>query len=82
MPNERVHLQWESGIDEGWNDIEIIFERLEDPETTLVRITESGWPPTPEGVTNCTGNSGGWANMADCLKCYLEHGINLREFMF
>ena len=78
-----IHLQWESGIEDGWTDIKIEFERLEtNPNQTLVRVTESGWPATPEGNKHCTGNCGGWSNMLACLKVYVETGKNLREFFF
>lgn len=78
-----IHLQWGSGIEDGWNDVKIEFERLEsNANQTLVRVTESGWPNTPEGVKNCSGNCGGWSNMLACLKVYVEYGKNLREFMF
>lgn len=82
VPNERIHLQWESGIEGGWNDVLITFEPLENPGQTLVRVTETGWPMTEKGIKNCTENAGGWANMATCLKFYVEHGTRLREFMF
>lgn len=81
-PNASIHLQWGSGIEDGWTDIHFTFESLEDGSSTLVRVTESGWPATEEGHKRCTENAGGWANMVDCLKCYVEHGFNLREFMF
>lgn len=82
VPNERFHLQWESGIDDGWNDVYITFEAAAKPEQTIVRITEGGWPWSEEGARRCMENAGGWANMATCLKVFVEHGIVLREEMF
>lgn len=82
-PEKLIHLQWGSAVGDELNDVKIEFERLEsNPNQTLVRVTESGWPNTPEGVKHCSGNCGGWSNMLACLKVYVEFGKNLREFMF
>ncbi|HCM72639.1 MAG TPA: SRPBCC domain-containing protein [Fimbriimonadaceae bacterium] len=81
-PNELIHLRWESCVADEWNDVKITFERLENDQQTLVRVTESGWPKTDQGIQGAIDNSGGWANAMTCLKAYCEHGIGLREFAF
>jgi uncharacterized protein YndB with AHSA1/START domain len=81
-PNRLIHLQWGSCIDGEWNDIKFTFEPEEEPDCTKITVTESGWPSSPEGIQGCVENSGGWANMIDSLKCYVERGFNLREYMF
>jgi uncharacterized protein YndB with AHSA1/START domain len=53
-----------------------------DDGSTLVRISESGWKETPEGLRSSYGNCSGWMHMLCCLKVYVEHGINLRAFFF
>lgn len=80
--NETICLKWGSAIEGEINDVEIVFEKLDNPNQTLVRVTESGWPRTEEGIQGCTGNCGGWSNMLACLKVYLELGVKLRQFMF
>jgi uncharacterized protein YndB with AHSA1/START domain len=80
VPNERIVLEW--NIDEQrLSRIEMTFEAL-DEQSTRVRIAESGWQPTPEDLKRSYGNCEGWTQMLACLKCYLEHGINLREFYY
>jgi uncharacterized protein YndB with AHSA1/START domain len=58
--------------------VEMRFEPLDDG-STLVSITESGWPETEKGLKLSYGNCMGWSHMQLCLKAYLEYGINLRK---
>lgn len=74
-----IHMQWGSKVEGEWNDVKMEFEELS-PTKTLFRVTESGWPGTPTGIEGSIENSGGWANMATCLKAFVEHGISLRSF--
>lgn len=78
IPNRLIVLEWESG--EGGYDTrtEMEFEALS-KDSTLVRISESGWKPTEKGLEKSYENCHGWTQMSCCLKAYLEHGINLRE---
>lgn len=46
--------------------------------STVVQISESGWPADDRGIEASYGNCGGWMHMLSCLKAYLEYGINLR----
>ena len=81
VPNHLITFEWE-GEGGGYNTrVEIKFETL-DASSTLVSISESGWSETESELRASYGNCSGWMNMADCLKAYLEHGINLREGMF
>jgi hypothetical protein len=57
------------------------FEPL-DEESTLVRISESGWKENQKGLDASYGNCMGWTQMLCCLKVYVEQGKNLREFFF
>ena len=50
--------------------------------STLVRITESGWKETPEGLKASYGNCEGWTSMLCALKVWVEQGVNLREFFY
>ena len=58
--------------------VEMSFEPL-NPKETLVKIVEGKWRPTQEGLQGSYGNCQGWTQMADCLKAFLEYGINLRK---
>jgi uncharacterized protein YndB with AHSA1/START domain len=64
-------LVFDVGIDEA--TFEFAFKPM-NGEETMVQVTESGWPDTPEGVRP-RSNAGGWMFM---LTAYLEYGINLR----
>ena len=57
------------------------FEPL-DGNATLVRISESGWQQTPEGLKSSYGNCMGWTQMICCLKVFVEQGKSLRSFFF
>lgn len=81
VPNERIVLEW-AAADGGYDTrVEMEFEAL-DEQSTLVRITESGWQETPQGLESSYGNCMGWSQMLCCLKAYLEYGINLRQGMY
>lgn len=76
VPHERLAFTWGS-MTGGENSVEFVFTPM-NGEETLVQVTESGWPETPEGVKASQGNAGGWMFMLSALKGYLEYGINLR----
>ncbi len=92
VPNRLIAFEWDAG--EGVEDdagkkevrtyeglvcrVEMTFEALDDG-STLVRISESGWPETQKGLDLSYGNCQGWSQMSCCLKAFLEYGINLRK---
>jgi uncharacterized protein YndB with AHSA1/START domain len=80
-PERLIVLEWQAADGNYQTEVRIEFEPL-DPKSTLVRISESGWKDTPEGLKSSYGNCMGWTQMLCCLKVYVEHGINLREFFF
>ena len=61
----------------GTTQVVMVFKPM-DADTTMVQISEGGWPETAEGSKASYGNAGGWMHMLACLKAYLEYGINLR----
>jgi uncharacterized protein YndB with AHSA1/START domain len=79
--NQKIVLEWEGS--EGSNTrVEMTFEPL-DKESTLVKISESGWKQENQKSLDASyGNCEGWTQMLACLKVYVEHGINLREFYY
>ncbi len=57
----------------------ISFAAVDGGRRTKVTISESGWHDTPGGRRASYGNCMGWSQMLAALKCWLEHGINLRD---
>ncbi|MBC9934195.1 SRPBCC domain-containing protein [Chitinophaga qingshengii] len=49
---------------------------------TVVTVTEGELPLDATGLKWFSQNTFGWTNFLDCLKAYLEHGINLRKGAF
>jgi uncharacterized protein YndB with AHSA1/START domain len=78
-----IELEW-AAADGGYNtQVRMEFEPIEQGRATLVRIAESGWKDTPEGLKSSYGNCMGWSQMLCCLKVYAEEGgKNLREFLY
>lgn len=91
VKNKSIHFSWEAS--EGNYDpktrsvpesagydtsVEMSFEPLNKNET-LVKIIEGKWRATQQGLEGSYGNCQGWSQMVDCLKAYLEYGINLRK---
>ena len=83
VPNELIVFEWkaEDPSSDYMTTVELAFESVA-PRTTLVRITESGWRETQQGLTSSYSNCQGWMNMLCCLKAWLEHNVNLREGFF
>jgi uncharacterized protein YndB with AHSA1/START domain len=50
-----------------------------DPRTSLLSITEAGWPMDPEGVKRALGQTAGWTYFLCCLKAHVQYGVNLRR---
>ena len=79
VKDKLITFEWDSGEGvDGATVVEMAFEPI-DAGSTLVSITESGWPETEKGLQLSYGNCQGWAQMQACLKAYLEYGINLRK---
>ena len=77
--NQKIILEWEAA-EGGYNTrAEMSFEAL-DQSSTVVRISESGWKESQKALNDSYKNCEGWTQMLCCLKAYVEHGINLREF--
>lgn len=81
VKNERIVLEWQATERDYDTRVEMEFEPL-DEGSTLVRITESGWKDPEQDLRNSYMNCMGWTQMLCCLKCYVELGVNLREFFY
>lgn len=58
--------------------VDLRLEALSDGRTRVLAREES-WPLDEGGAASYGQQVQGWTNMLDCLKAYLEHGINLRR---
>lgn len=61
--------------------VNIWFEAQAD-NSTVVKITEGEKELNEKNLKWLTDNTFGWGNFLDCLKAYLEYGINLRKGAF
>ena len=76
IPNELIVLSWQ-GAKDLQTVVEIHFDA--DGDSTLVRISETGWRETQADLDSSYGNCMGWSQMVSALKAYVEYGINLRK---
>ena len=76
-----IELEWKANDGDYNTRVRMEFEPL-DAKSTMVRIRESGWRETPDGLKSSYGNCMGWTQMLCCMKVYVEHCINLRAFFF
>jgi len=74
--NKLIAIAWASHTG-GKNTVEFRFKKV-GPNSTEVRIRESGWPNTPKGRKASYGNCMGWSQMLAAMKAWCEHRINLR----
>ena len=75
-PDRMVSFKWSASGQETTVVIEI---EEGDSGRSLVKVAETEWPPSADGIAQCLGQMQGWVHMLCCLKAYLEHGINLRK---
>ena len=79
--NRLIELEWQAADGNYNTQVRMEFESL-GPNATMVRISESGWRKTPEGLKSSYGNCMGWSQMLLCLKVFAEQGTNLRAFLY
>ena len=79
--NRLIELEWQAADGDYTTRVRMEFEPLDDGGT-LVRIGESGWRETDDGLRSSYGNCMGWMQMLCCLKVYAETGRNLREYFY
>lgn len=77
VPNTKIIIEWPAASG-GTSIAEMSFKPLDDGRT-MVTISESGWPSSPEGQKASYKNCEGWQHMLCCMKAYLQHGIDLRK---
>jgi len=77
VPNQKIVFKWQ-GTKDKMNTVKVDFEKTGEDET-LVKISESGWDSTDEGLKMSYGNCMGWSQMLSALKAFTEYGIDLRK---
>jgi len=84
VENELIEIgldsrNWDKTVNDSYEVIvHIEFEALNE-NTTMVSIGESGWRHDAEGYRGSHDNCGGWQDMLNCLKAFLEYGVDLRK---
>lgn len=74
--NSLIEFEWRAT---GMLTTVTIHLEVIDPRTTNVKIYESEFRLNKEDFYTAADQSHGWTNMLDCLKAYLEFGVNLKE---
>lgn len=57
----------------------ITFEMKSQEDGTVVSVTESGYPNTPDGRAMILECATGWGEAVTLLKFYLEHGVTYNQ---
>ncbi|MFA7445578.1 MAG: SRPBCC domain-containing protein [Flavobacteriaceae bacterium] len=84
FPVKVIEVHPNSFISFVWDEETIVKITLESQpdNSTVVKITEGEKELNEENLKWLIGNSFGWGNFLDCMKAYLEYGINLRKGAF
>jgi uncharacterized protein YndB with AHSA1/START domain len=77
IPNKLIVLEWQGAADHNTR-VEMNFE-ASDHDSTIVRISETGWRENQDELDRSYMNCYGWSQMVSALKAYVEYGINLRK---
>jgi uncharacterized protein YndB with AHSA1/START domain len=74
--DDAVRFRWgASGVD---SKVEIELEPYDD-DSTVVTITETGWPMDDDGVARALEQTAGWGDFLCSMKAFLVYGVKLRE---
>ena len=79
IPNEKISFRWK---DEHGTETSVNFLLSANGPSTRVDITEGSRRADEAGIKWYAQNTAGWMNFLDCLKAWLEYGINLRKGSF
>jgi len=73
-----ISYYWNDFEDNTKTHVQITLEPREN-NMTFVSVTEKSRENNEKGIKWLKGNTEGWAGFLNCLKAYLEYGINLRK---
>jgi uncharacterized protein YndB with AHSA1/START domain len=83
VEDERIAIRWDASDDgkpAGYQtNVIFTFSPIDNGARTKVEVEEHGWHNSEPGLKASYGNCMGWSQMLCALKCWVEHGINLRE---
>jgi uncharacterized protein YndB with AHSA1/START domain len=84
FPVKVTEVQANKAISFVWDEETLVNITLEaQPDnSTVVKVTEGEKDLNEENLKWLIGNTFGWGNFLDCMKAYLEYGINLRKGAF
>jgi uncharacterized protein YndB with AHSA1/START domain len=68
----RYVFQWRADSGAYDTTVDVNFEPV--PEGTIVRLVETGYEGTPDGMQDLLNRVSGWAEVLTLMKFYLEHG--------
>ena len=81
VADARLVFDWGHPSGGGTNRVTFTFTEIA-PGRTRVEVGETGWQPTPEGLSFAYGNVMGWSYMLASMRTWLDHGIASRPGMF
>jgi uncharacterized protein YndB with AHSA1/START domain len=84
FPVKVTEVQTNQSVSFVWDEETVVKITLEaQPDNrTVVKVTEGEKDLNEESLKWLIGNTFGWGNFLDCMKAYLEYGINLRKGAF
>ncbi len=84
FPVKVIEIQTNQLISFVWDEETLVTIILEShsENSTVVKVTEGEKDLNEENLKWLIGNTFGWGNFLDCMKAYLEYGINLRKGSF
>lgn len=75
-PNKRIVFTWEAS---GQNARVMIELSPYDEGSTTIHIVESAFRMNEEGVQRALEQAKGWTDFINCMRAYLEFGVQLRK---
>lgn len=84
FPVKVQEVQFNRSVSFIWDEETVVSITLEEQpdKSTVVKVTEGEKELNEKNLKWLTDNTFGWANFLDCMKAYLEYGINLRKGAF
>jgi len=79
VTNERIVCRWVAYNVDYQTTCCFEFAAGDDANTTIVKVTESGWKEDQQGLNSAFDHCSGWQFMLLALKAWIEHGIDLRK---
>ena len=84
FPVKVIEVQPDKSVSFVWDEETVVNIILKEQpgKSTVVKVTEGEKELNDDNLEWCVGNTFGWGNFLDCMKAYLEYGINLRKGAF